>query len=487
MMVLEKLLEQIPWLRVSGDLHRTVRNLHYDSRRVAEGDAFIAVRGFATDGHRFLQSAYQKGARVFFVEEPVEMPDSTVVQLANTRLGMMQVARALYQFPDRKLKLIGITGTNGKTTTAFLIQQILKSAGWKPGLLTTIAYQAGEEMIPAERTTPESVDLIRLFSEMARNGKNSAVMEVSSHALALNRVAGLKYTAGIFTNLGRDHLDFHQTEENYYRAKRQLFESLDQNSVAVLNMDDRRFNDLCAHTEADVFSYSINNQQAGVWCKRYFPTAAGIQMSVQTPYGEMVVSSSLLGKHNASNILAAIATALGLGIHPDKIATGIQELKAVPGRCEVFQSPEGWTAYVDYAHTPDALRQILKAVQEAQPAQLRVVFGAGGNRDAGKRPLMGRAAADFADEIILTNDNPRDEDPLEIIRQIQEGISSDTKVDIIPDRREAIREALRRCKKGDAVVIAGKGHEPYQEISGNRHHFSDREEIEKYLQKQKIK
>lgn len=481
MMVLEKILEKIPYRQVRGDLHRAVRDVHYDSRRVKAGDAFIAVRGFETDGHRFIQSAYQNGARVFFVEEPVELEDATVVQLADTRKGMMSVARSLYQYPDRKLKLIGITGTNGKTTTAFLIQKILEAAGWHPGLITTIAYQTGKEHMPAERTTPESVDLIRLFAEMVRNGKNSVVMEVSSHALVLERVAELSFSAAIFTNLGRDHLDFHQTEENYYLAKRRLFESLSQNSIAVLNMDESKYGDLAAHTDADIWPYAIENKAASVCCTRYFSTTSGIQMTVQTPFGEMVVSSHLLGKHNAYNILAAIAAAIGLGLHPEKITEGIQSLKSVHGRCEMFRSQEGWMAYVDYAHTPDALRQILKAVQEAGPARLRVVFGAGGNRDAGKRALMGQAAADFADEIILTNDNPRNEDPLEIIRQIREGIAEDAKVAVIPDRREAIREALSRCRKGDALVIAGKGHESYQEIGNKKFHFSDQEEIERFL------
>ncbi len=482
MMELEKILQTIEVQEVSGDTGRFVRDIQYDSRRVEPDHAFVAIRGYQTDGHRFISQAYRNGARVFFTEEPVELPDATVVRVADTRRALAQIARVFFHTPDRKLKIVGITGTNGKTTTAYLLHSILRAAHWKPGLLSTIEYFAGEGWIPAQRTTPESLDIFRLFGRMVRSGLKSVVMEVSSHALSLHRVEGIFFEACVFTNLGRDHLDFHGDMDTYFLAKRKLFENLSENQKVILNADDPYSEKIEEITGGEVFTYSRQLPSATVRYLSHQVVRDGMQIRLMVPAGELYVETSLLGDFNIYNIMAAVTTAVALGLQENFISTGIRKLRRIPGRCEHYPAPGGISVYLDYAHTPEGLRNILQAVWETRPNSLIVVFGAGGDRDRGKRPQMGKAAEDFADRIILTNDNPRSEDPQTIIEEILDGIYDRSRVTIIPDRAEAIRHALQIARKRDAVVIAGKGHEKYQEIAGQKIPFDDRQVIKEFFE-----
>ena len=482
MMSLEKILEQLAVEEVRGRTDRFVSDIQYDSRQVQEGDAFVAIRGYRTDGHRFLSQAYQQGARVFFVEEAQELPDATMVVVRDTRATLAKIASIFFNEPARKLKVVGITGTNGKTTTAYLIHSILQAAHWKPGLISTIRTFDGKEWQEAERTTPESVDIQRLMARMVRSGARSCVMEVSSHALVLHRVDEIPFLAAVFTNLSRDHLDFHGTVEEYFRAKLRLFKNLTEHQYAIVNLDDPYGQRVIEATSGEIFTYSMHIPQATVKYLSHQIFPGGMEIRLRIPEGEIQLETSLVGKFNIYNVMAAVTTAVALGIQSSFIGKGIRQLQRVPGRCEVFNLPGGATAYVDYAHTPDALVNILKAVWETQPRNLIVVFGAGGDRDPGKRPMMGKAAEDFADVIILTNDNPRSEDPGKIIEDILEGIYEREKVTVIPDRREAIWKALQMAGKHDAVVIAGKGHETYQIIGNRSFPFDDRQVVKEFIQ-----
>lgn len=412
------------------------------------------------------------------------MPDVTQIVVKSTRKLLPLISRKFFYYPDQKLKSIGITGTNGKTTTAYLIYAIFKIAKWKPGLLTTVEYYDGTSWNPAERTTPESLDVYRSFRNMVLSGLKSVVMEVSSHALSLNRVDGINFLASVFTNLGRDHLDFHETLNEYFLAKRKLFEDLNENQRVILNLDEPYSQKIMKMTHGEVFTYSMKSSNATVTYLDHRVDQNGMSVSLRIPAGKISVHSPLVGEFNISNIMAAVTIAVGLGLHEDHIVSGLESSPGIPGRCEYFASPTGFSIYVDYAHTPDALHNILKAIFETKPQKLIVVFGAGGDRDKGKRPLMGKAAENYADRIILTNDNPRSEEPVNIINEIMAGISDKSKVLIIPDRRDAIHVALSMAEAKDAVVIAGKGHENYQDIGGKRFSLNDRLEIQHYFEKQ---
>ncbi len=467
--------------RILGDAGRLVKNLQYDSRRLEAGDAFVAVRGFSHDGHAFIQQAYDKGCRVFFVEEPVQLAGAVVVQLDDTRRWLPVLASNFYDRAVEQLRVIGITGTNGKTTTAFLLHSILEKAGFRPGLITTVLYRIDRETVAAERTTPESLDLHRLFYKMVRRGRKSVVMEVSSHALALHRTDGIAFSAAVFTNLGHDHLDFHGTREAYFAAKRKLFEHLAETSRAVVNLDDPWAEALCAITRADVWTYSLSDPQATVHLLERRLPSDGQFLRVAVPSGELHLTTGLVGRYNVANILAAVTTALSLGVTEERIAEGIAAVEGVPGRCERLVAPGGTRIFVDYAHTPDALQQVMEALLEYRPERLLLVFGCGGDRDKEKRPRMGRVAEDFADLIWVTTDNPRSEDPARIAEEVVQGISDRNKVQVVLDRREAIAQALRTAGRQDFVLIAGKGHEPYQEVKGRRLPFDDRQVVRELL------
>ncbi len=472
----------IPDARIEGDATRLVADIAYDSRRVVQDGAFVALKGFNVDGHRFVNDAYASGARTFFVETPISLPgDATVVYLKNTRQQLPVLARNFFAPASQSMKFIGITGTNGKTTTAYLVHSILKTAGWGVGLISSIEYQTGKASQPANRTTPEALDLHRLFYEMYRNGLKSCVMEVSSHALELHRVDGIRFSAAVFTNLTQDHLDFHGTMENYFRAKALLFTRLGENDRAIINLDDPYGERLVHMTKGDVFTYSLQNPNATFVLKNFTLGHAGMFIVLRMPGGELHVQTSLTGKYNVYNILAAVTTAHALGVTPDKLAAGVERLTAVPGRLERFTAPTGARIFVDYAHTADAMARVMETLLEMHPRRLIVVFGAGGDRDAGKRPLMGKAADEYADKIILTTDNSRSEPTESIIQDILRGIENKDKTDVIIDRRQAIKCAIEMAGENDVVLIAGKGHEDYLEIQGKRIPFDDRQVVAEIL------
>ncbi len=466
---------------VHGDTNRLVMDMAYDSRRVVPDGAFVAIRGFNTDGHQFIPQAYAAGARTFFVEKPVPVPEGTVVQLSNTREQLPFLARNFFAPAAQSMKFIGVTGTNGKTTTTYLIHSILKTAGWGIGIISSVQYDTGKTAMPANRTTPEALDLHRLFYQMYRNGLKSCALEVSSHALVLHRVEGIRFSAAVFTNLSQDHLDFHRTMENYFEAKSRLFKKLEENDRAIINLDDPYGQRLVHLTNGDVFTYSLSKPQATVWLKERAMGHNGMFLTVQMPGGELHVQTSLTGRYNIANILAAITTAHALGVTPDKIAAGVQQLSAVPGRLERFTRPDGLQIFVDYAHTADAMARVMEALLEMHPRQLIIVFGAGGDRDASKRPQMGKVADQYADTIILTTDNSRSEPTEQIINDILKGITNSGKTRVILDRRQAIQAAIEMGGENDIVLIAGKGHEDYLEIQGKKIPFDDREVVKAIL------
>ena len=478
------MLKNIEALDIIGDADREISGLQYDSRKVTGGEAFVAIKGFNQDGHHYIPKAFANGARVFFVEDGVEMPDATVVKVNDTRKTLPVISRIFYNYPDKELKITGITGTNGKTTVAYLVHSIFEEAKLKTGLLTTVESFDGIDWRMADRTTPESLDLYKSFYSMVQSNCKNTVMEVSSHALSLNRVDGIHFTSTVFTNLGRDHLDFHQSQEDYFLAKRKLFENLDRDQQVIINEDDPYSKRIQEITNGQIYSFSLNRPISTVFCKQYSLENQGMRITIQTPDEEIQLRTSLLGEFNVNNVLAAVTVALAQKIETKHIIGGIEKQKRIKGRCEAYRSPTGFTVYLDYAHTPDALRNFFHAVRQIEPKNLIVVFGAGGDRDKGKRPLMGQAAESYADRIILTNDNPRSEEPTKILNDILAGITDKSKTLILPDRKDAIQLALGMAVEGDIVVIAGKGHETYQEIGGSRIEFDDREVIRAFFKNQ---
>jgi UDP-N-acetylmuramoyl-L-alanyl-D-glutamate--2,6-diaminopimelate ligase len=467
-----------------------ITGLQYDSRKVAKGNVFVAIRGMEVDGHRFVQRAVNAGATVVVVEDESAAPDALMLHagvcklvVPDTRAALAAMSRNFYSDPSRSLRMVGVTGTNGKTTTTHLVRAILEAAGERAGLIGTIEYRIGDEVRPATHTTPESLELNGLLADMVREGCTAAVMEVSSHALAMKRVEGVRFQTAVFTNLTQDHLDFHGSMDAYLQAKRILFETLDPSATAVTNADDPYGMEIVAGTPAKVLTYGIG---AGPDLR-----AADIALGVRGCSFTMAaagtsgtVTSSLTGQFNVSNILAATGAGVALGLPWDAIRAGIASVRSVRGRFEQVVAPLGWTAIVDYAHTPDALENVLKTihgVKASGPGRVITVFGCGGNRDAGKRPIMGRIASSMSDLTIVTSDNPRGEDPDTIIAQIVAGVAAGREVQVEPDRRKAIRKALSAARRDDVVLIAGKGHETYQVVGTTRAHFDDREEVETFL------
>lgn len=483
MKYIKEIIEGLPDVEIRGAATRMIEEIRYDSRRVTAADAFVAVRGMKSDGHRFVKDAYDRGCRVFVVEDiPDSFEDAVFVKVSDTRRALPHLAFNLFDRVVTKLKIIGITGTNGKTTCAYLLHSILEQAHWKPGLISTIEYIIGDKHISAQRTTPESLDLHRLFHKMYANRLKSAVMEVSSHALTLHRTDGIPFSAAVFTNMAHDHLDFHGNMENYFLAKRKLFSGLADSSRAILNIDDPYAERIKNQTLAEIFTYSYSSADATVSMKDYQPLPNGVMVSFRVPGGTLTVRSGLIGQFNVYNLLAVVTAAISLGLQDEFIISGIESLRRVPGRSERYELPNGAVAFIDYAHTPDALKRILRALIESKPKRIIVVFGCGGDRDFEKRPLMGKIAEDYADAVILTNDNPRSEKPEEIIAQIQKGIFDQSKVEVYPDRKEAILKALAMAGSKDMILIAGKGHENYQEFADRRIHFDDREVVKTFIE-----
>ena len=487
---LAQLLRVLPDKDLRGPMPGEVRGLTDDSRRVAAGSCFVAVRGLRVDGHRFIPQAVDRGASAVVAEGPDPLPDRAVgrILVPDTRWALPRLADAYFGHPSRALTVVGITGTNGKTTTSYLVEALLRARGLATGVIGTIQYVIRDVGRDAGQTTPDALELQGLLGEMVAAGVGGVAMEVSSHALELRRADGIAFDVAIFTNLTQDHLDFHGTMEAYARAKSRLFfelllEGAKPGAMAVLNGDDP-VGAAWARALADrlpgrVLTFSLGGLGAGpsVRPRTWESSLAGITLEAETPGGPVSVRSTLIGEHNVMNLLGAVAAGVALGLPPGAIGVALGQVRAVPGRFERVDAGQDFLVVVDYAHTPDALRRVLATARRLTPGRLGVVFGAGGDRDRGKRPIMGRIAAQLADRIWLTSDNPRSEDPEAIIAEIArgvvplppEGYTSD------PDRGAAIHEALGWARTGDTVVIAGKGHETYQIIAGQTFPFDDRQ------------
>jgi UDP-N-acetylmuramoyl-L-alanyl-D-glutamate--2,6-diaminopimelate ligase len=474
-MTLRELIPGLNARSVTGDLDTEILGLAYDSRQVSTGHLFFAIRGTRLDGNRFMPRAIAKGAvAVVSALHPVEGVEMPWIQVADERAAMATIAGNFYGHPTKDLHLIGVTGTNGKTTTTYIVESILQAAGAPTAVLGTIEYRGPAFEFAAERTTPEAPDLERLFRQVVDAGWRHAVMEVSSHAIEMKRVAGLHFEIAVFTNLSRDHLDFHGDMESYFRTKRKLFEGLTgvRPRFMVLNADDSRYENLRSIDPTRVISYGME-VASDIHPVRYQFGWEATDVMFKTPIGELTVRTYLMGKANLFNIGAAIGVGVALDIPPDVITRGIEGLRHVPGRFELVNAGQPFRVIVDYAHTDDALEKVLKSARQITSGRLIVVFGCGGERDRTKRPVMGEVAARESDYAIVTSDNPRSEDPIAIIKEIEEGMKgSDYRVEV--DRRRAIRLALAEAKEGDTVLIAGKGHETYQTIGTTVHPFDDR-------------
>lgn len=478
-MKLRELLTGCSVRSTSGDLDVEIAAIAYDSRQVSHGSLFVAVRGTRTDGNKFVPQAVADGAAAIVSSSPpVKSIAGSWIQVDDERAALASLAANFFGHPTRKLNLIGVTGTNGKTTTTYLVESILRAAGHPAALLGTIEYRGPGFERSAERTTPEAPDLEKLFQRVADAGWKYSVMEVSSHAIELKRVNGLHFDVAVFTNLSRDHLDFHGDMRSYFLAKKRLFEGLPggRPRVMVLNADDSYYDELQRIDPSRVISYGIESA-ADIRPLRHHFGWTGAEALYKTPSGEVEVRSSLMGTPNLLNIGAAIGVAVALGIPSGAITRGIRELQSVPGRFERIDRGQAFRVIVDYAHTDDALDKVLRTAREITANRLIVVFGCGGDRDRTKRPAMGEAAARQSDYAFVTSDNPRSEDPNQIIREIEEGLrraGASTGYAVSVDRREAIRRALHAARPGDTVLIAGKGHEPYQIIGDTTFPFDDR-------------
>ena len=456
-----------------------IRSLSYDSRQVQPGALFIALRGLKTSGAEFAADALARGAVAVVADQPAPPNGVPWVEVTDARAAMARLADEFYAHPSRAMSVVGITGTNGKTTTAYLLRSVFEAAGKKCGLLGTVTYSIGDSELPASRTTPEAPDVQRMFSQMVDAGCAACVMEVSSHALALRRVDETRFRAAVFTNLTRDHLDFHADMESYFSAKKRLFDMLPAGARAVINLDDPR-GEVLRKTSSHPITYAIT-KAADVTPGPLSLTVHGLDFDVRTPAGPVHVASRLVGRPNVSNILATVATAVALDVPAPAIEKGLTALRGVPGRFEIVSSGDADVVVViDYAHTDDALRNLLETARPLAPRRMITVFGCGGDRDRTKRPLMGAVAARLSDMVVITSDNPRSEDPARIIDEIKRGVPPasdrhDVSIVTIVDRKEAIEFAVRKAEPGDLVLLVGKGHEKYQEIGGRVLPFDEAE------------
>ena len=475
-MKLNEVLKNITPIKIVGNDNVEITGVNIDSRRIKAGHLFVAIRGTQVDGHQFIDKASELGADAVLCEElPEKLSDHvTYVQVESTEDAVGKVATLFYGNPSHKLKLVGVTGTNGKTTIATLLYNMFRKFGYKVGLLSTVCNYIDDVEVPADHTTPDPIELNELLAKMVEAGCEYAFMECSSHAIHQKRIGGLKFAGGLFTNLTRDHLDYHKTFENYRNAKKAFFDGLPKDAFAITNADDKNGMIMVQNTKATVKTYSIRSMADF--------RARILECHFEGMYLEIdgrEVGVQFIGKFNVSNLLAVYGAAIMLGKKPEDILLVLSTLHSVSGRLEPIHSPEGFTAIVDYAHTPDALANVLNAIHEVLDGKGHVitVCGAGGNRDKGKRPLMAQEAVRQSDKVIITSDNPRFEDPQEIINEMLAGLNEQQmrKVISIVDRKEAIRTACMMAQKGDVVLVAGKGHENYQEIKGVKHHFDDKE------------
>ena len=477
-MKLKNLLTDVNVLNMNVDAEMEITGIAYDSRKVTEGSLFVAITGFATDGNRFIPMALEKGAQVVVT---AKRPDENVpyVLVESDRLALAQISANFYGRPGEKMKLIGVTGTNGKTSSTLLLKHVLEQVlGAKVGLMGTMENMIGDLSIPTERTTPESMELQQLLAKMADAGCSHAIMEVSSHAIALDRVGGLHYSVGAFTNLTEDHLDFHKDMEDYCDTKARLFGRCD---LAVANMDDPWYNRMCAGASCPVMTTSVKGE-ADLYARDLELLSDGISFTAVHGDQQVQVTLPIPGKFTVYNALTVLGMALQLGITLQQAADALKSARGVKGRVEVVPTPgKDYTILIDYAHTPDGLENVLSSVKGFCKGRLIAVFGCGGDRDPIKRPIMGRIGAEIADLAIVTSDNPRTEEPAAIIADIVAGIPREKTYEVVENRVQAIHHAMDIAKKHDIIVLAGKGHETYQEICGVKHHMDEREIVADYL------
>lgn len=479
---LSDLLQGIDTEEIIGTTDRNIEDVASDSRQAKKDGLFVAVRGVTTDGHKYIPVVASTHVGAIVCEE---MPSQfergiTYIKVKNSAMALGQLASAWYGNPSRQITLVGVTGTNGKTTTATLLYEMARLEGYKAGLLSTVCNYIDGKAIPTTHTTPDPLTLNALLADMVAAGCDYAFMEVSSHSVTQHRIAGLKFKGGVFSNLTRDHLDYHGTVENYRDAKKGFFDMLPEDAFALVNADDKNGLFMVQNTKAKVYTYSLR-KDADFKGRIIESRLDGTLLSLNGKEVEV----RFTGKFNAYNLTAVFGASVLTGFPEEEVLVNMSKLVPVAGRFQTFVSPSGVTAIVDYAHTPDALVNVLDTIREivGQKGEITTVVGAGGNRDAGKRPQMASEAACRSDRLILTSDNPRFEDPDEIIAQMQKGLSKEElqRTLSIANRREAIRTAVRLASPGSVVLVAGKGHEPYQEIKGERHHFDDREEVAEAL------
>lgn len=477
-MKLSELVKSIKTLEVVGSVEKEIAGVNIDSRRIENGHLFVAMKGTQVDGHKFIPKAIELGAVAVLLEDMPEDVDENVtyIKVASTEEAVGPVATTFYGNPSEKLKLVGVTGTNGKTTIATLLYNMFRKFGHKCGLLSTVCNYIEDEAIPTDHTTPDAIELNMLLARMVEAGCEYAFMECSSHAIQQHRIGGLKYQGGLFTNLTRDHLDYHKTFENYRDAKKMFFDNLGKGAFAITNADDKNGLVMVQNCKAKVLTYSTRSM-ADLKARILECHFEGMYLEIDG----REVGVQFIGRFNVSNLLAVYGAAVMLGKQPEDVLVVLSTLKSVSGRLEPIRSNEGVTAVVDYAHTPDAIVNVIQALRDVMngKGQLITICGCGGNRDAGKRPIMAQEAVKASDKVILTSDNPRKEDPELILDDMEAGLTDEQKRQVlrITDRRQAIRTAVAIAQKGDVILIAGKGHEDYQIIGDVKHHFDDREEV----------
>lgn len=493
-MKIRDLLHEISILEIIGDLELEVNGIQFNSRCVKEGDLFIAQKGTVVDGHAYIDECIKKGASAIMIDNHEYLPNTncnvTFILVKDSNEALGKIAHAWYGHPTKKLQLIGVTGTNGKTTTATLLYKLFKSLGFKVGLLSTVVNYINDKAIPSTHTTPDAIALNALLAEMVTVGCTYAFMEVSSHSIAQNRIAGLNFTGALFTNITRDHLDYHKTFDHYRDTKKHLFDSLPKTAFAITNIDDKNGLVMTQNTKAKVHTYSTRSM-ADFRGKILEEGFDGMLLRMQSTIGAIntEVFVPLVGLFNLSNLLLIYGCGVVLGIEPMDVLRILSNLTPVNGRFETIQSQKGWTAIIDYAHTPDAVEKVLQTINEiitanahkkTEPTHIITVVGTSGNRDKGKRPIMARIAYDLSTQLILTSDNPRDEDPYEILRDMANGLTDEElqRTLIIEDRASAIKTACSIAQKGDIILVAGKGHEDYQIIKGVKYHFDDHEIVQ---------
>ena len=497
-MKLLDLLQDIEVVQIVGNAGTEVTGILSDSRRIESGNVFVAQKGTTVDGHTFIEQCVAQGAGAIVIDDATYMPtkgtrEVCYVLVKNSDEALGKMAHTWYGKPSQHLQLIGVTGTNGKTTTATLLYRLFKALGHKAGLLSTVVNYVNDEAIPATHTTPDALSLNALLAQMVAAGCTYAFMEVSSHAIAQERIAGLEFAGALFTNLTRDHLDYHKTFDHYRDTKKQLFDRLSRSAFAVTNYDDKNGLVMTQNTQAKLYTYSTRSM-ADFRGKILEESFEGMLLRMQSNIGTVntEVFVPLVGRFNVSNLLLIYACGVALGVEPMEVLRILSSLPAVNGRFETIRSSKGWTAVVDYAHTPDAVENVLKTINEivnsnatkqSEPAQVITVVGCGGNRDKGKRPIMARIAFEQSTLLILTSDNPRDEDSQDILQDMAAGLTNEElqRVLIIEDRASAIKTACTIARRGDVVLVAGKGHENYQIIKGVKHHFDDHEVVKSCL------